>query len=112
MLRNRSRGNLALDGIANVFAGGGFTNGTYTVMTYTGRLGGNLPALGATPAGYTFTVDTNTAGQVNLVVAPPALTNGVPQTNIVASNSINWYQVNVPADADFATNLLSSRVCR
>jgi cellulose 1,4-beta-cellobiosidase len=43
------------------------------LLTYTGTLSGNLPALGMTPAGgYNFTLDTNTAGQVNLIVALPA----------------------------------------
>ena len=100
-------GDLVLGGTGNIIAGGGFTNGTYTLMTYTGGLSGSLPALGATPAGYAFVFDTNTAGQVKLVaLLATILTNGVPQTNIVASNSIAWQQVNVPLNADFATNLL------
>ena len=62
-------GDLVLGGTYNIIAGGGFASGTYTLMTYTGSLGGNLPALGATPAGYTFTIDTNTAGQVSAQAA-------------------------------------------
>ena len=46
-------GNLVLDGTNNITAGDGFTNGTYTLLTYTGNLAGNLPTLGTTPAGYT-----------------------------------------------------------
>jgi hypothetical protein len=38
-------------------------------------------------------------------VPPPVpLTNGA--TNIVEANSINWFIVNVPTNADFATNIL------
>lgn len=63
-------GNLALGGKINIFAGPGFTNGTYALITYTGTLGGNLPTLGSIPAGYDFAFDTNTTGFVNLVVSP------------------------------------------
>lgn len=35
-----------------------------------------------------------------------SLSNAVPQTNNVSANSIQWYQVNVPTNADWATNLL------
>ena len=34
------------------------------------------------------------------------LTNGVPQTNNILPNSVTYYQVNVPTNADFATNQL------
>jgi hypothetical protein len=34
------------------------------------------------------------------------LTNGVPQTNSILAGGIVYYQVNVPANADFATNIL------
>ena len=72
-------GNLALGGTINLTNGPGFGAGTNTLMTYTGTLSGNLPALGATPAGgYNYVLDTNTAGQVNLIVAllaPSAPTN-------------------------------------
>jgi hypothetical protein len=76
------KGNLVLGGTNNIFAGAGFTNGIYTLMTYTGNLDGSLPVLGALPAGYNYAFDTNTAGQVKLVVAPP--TPSAP-TNFVAA---------------------------
>ena len=44
--------NLADGGMVNVIAGAGFTNGTYTLMTYKGTLSGSLPVLGETPAGF------------------------------------------------------------
>jgi polygalacturonase len=63
-------GNLALGGTNHIFAGAGFTNGTYTLMTYAGTLSGAVPTLGTVPAGYNYGFDTNTAGQVKLVVSP------------------------------------------
>ncbi len=66
------KGNLTLGGTNNIYAGNGFTNGTYTLFTYTGVLGGSLPVLGAVPAGFVCNLTTNTAGQVNLIATPPA----------------------------------------
>jgi hypothetical protein len=42
----------------------------------------------------------------HLIPPPPSLTNGVTVTNIVSSNSIVYYSVTVPTNADYATNLL------
>lgn len=63
-------GNLTLDGVLNVSALTGFDVGTYTLFTYTGSLTNNGLDLGTTPGGYTYTVDTGTAGIVNLTVVP------------------------------------------
>ena len=65
-------GSLTLGGTNNIFAGAGFTNGSYTLMSYTGTLSGSLPVLGSVPAGYNYAFDTSTGGQVNLVVTLPA----------------------------------------
>jgi polygalacturonase len=70
--------NLVLGGTINVTNGPGFTNGTYTLLTYAKTLSGSLPALGSTPAGYNYAFDTSIAGLVRLVVtlpAPPAPAN-------------------------------------
>jgi hypothetical protein len=65
-------GSLTLNSTLNIAAGGGFGAGTFTLFSYSGSLSGS-PGLGATPGGpYTYSFDTNTAGQVNLVVALPA----------------------------------------
>ncbi len=40
-----------------------------------------------------------------VVLVPSSPTNG-PDTNIVALGSITWFQINVPTNADFATNIL------
>jgi len=73
-------GNLALGGTINLTNGPGFGTGTNVLLTYTGNLSGTLPTIGTTPSGfgYTYNFDTNTAGQVKLIVtlpAPPAPTN-------------------------------------
>jgi hypothetical protein len=65
------KGSLALGGIVTVAAGPGFTDGTYPLMTYTGSLSGSLPTLGATPLGYSCSLSTATANQINLIVLPP-----------------------------------------
>jgi polygalacturonase len=75
-------GNLALGGTVNVTNGNGFTNGTYTLLTYTGTLSGSAPTLGIKPAGFNYSFDTSAAGQINLIVTPP--TPGVP-ANLTAT---------------------------
>ena len=87
------KGNLTLGGTNNISAGTGFANGVYELLTYTGALDGNLPALSATPAGFICTLNTNTTGQVDLVVTPPL--PGVP-ANLTASGTnlqigLRWF---------------------
>jgi hypothetical protein len=62
-------GNLSLSSTLNITSGGGFGPGTYTLFAYTGSLTGS-PILGSKPAGYNFSLDTNTPKQVNLTVMP------------------------------------------
>jgi polygalacturonase len=66
------RSNLALAGTINVGAGPGFAAGTYTLLSYAGTLTWNSPALaslpGTLPAGYAFSFNTNTPGQVKVLV--------------------------------------------
>jgi polygalacturonase/PKD repeat protein len=65
-------GNLTLGGTLNVTDGGGFTPGTYTLFSYGGALTYNGLTIGSVPnTNFTYTVSTNSAGQVNLVVTPP-----------------------------------------
>jgi hypothetical protein len=88
-------GSLTLGGTNNISAGSGFTNGTYTLMTYTGTLSGNVPALGSAPANFNYSFDTGTAGQIKLVVAglaPPAPAHlSASATNLQIR--LNWYSV-------------------
>jgi polygalacturonase len=85
-------GNLTLGGTNTISAGGGFTNGTYTLMTYTGTLGGSPPVLGSLPAGYNYAFDTSTAGQVNLIVTLLAPTNLVATGSNLVIN-LEWNSV-------------------
>jgi polygalacturonase len=66
-------GNLTLGGTLNITSAGGFGMANYTLFTYTGSLSGNS-TLGATPPGYSYFLNTNTAGQVILVAYSPAPT--------------------------------------
>ena len=71
-------GNLVLSGLLNITDLGGFGAGIYTLMTCGGALSGTLPVIGSKPSGYSVTVNTNTAGQVRLVVqgqTPPVFGN-------------------------------------
>ena len=61
-------GALALGGTLNVTNMAGFGANTYTLFTCGGALSGSLPSIGVMPAGYTGSVNTNTPGQVKLVV--------------------------------------------
>jgi hypothetical protein len=63
-------GNLSLDGTLNVNALPGFDVGTYRLVNYTGSLTGAGLSQGALPAGIVYTIDSATAHQVNLSVAP------------------------------------------
>ncbi len=107
------KGNLTMGGSVNITSGSGFTNGDYTLFTYTGTLSGSLPALGSAPAGYNYAFDTSHAGQVNLDVtsAGPALN----PTNITfhVDGAANELQLSWPADhlgwrLEVQTNSLSS----
>jgi polygalacturonase len=62
------KGNLTLGGTLNISNSGGFTNGTYTLLTYSGTFTYNGLSIGIAPGGFGYTIDTGTVGQVNLVV--------------------------------------------
>jgi polygalacturonase len=62
-------GNLTLGGTLNLTSGGGLGATNYTLFTYTGSLSGGA-TFGATPPGYSYNLNTSTAGQVILVARP------------------------------------------
>jgi polygalacturonase len=62
------RSNLTLSGTLNVTDAGGFTNNSYTLLTYGGTLTYNGVNIGSGPAGYSYLIDTGTVGQVKLAV--------------------------------------------
>jgi hypothetical protein len=76
-------GSLTLGGTVNVTNGPGFAAGAYTLLTYTGSLQGPAPTLGPAPAGFSYSFDTSTFGQVKLDVLS-ALQPAVP-TNLTAT---------------------------
>ncbi len=82
---------LILNGTLNVSRLAGFGAGTYTLVTYGTSLSGVLPAIGSKPSGYTCAVNTNTPGQVRLVVqvqTPPVIGNiTVANGNVVLNGS-------------------------
>lgn len=61
--------NLTLGGTVNVTDGGGFSNTTYTLFTYTGALTYNGLTVGSVPTNFNASVNTSTAGQINLVIS-------------------------------------------
>lgn len=89
-------GNLTLGGTINVVSGPGFGPGTNILMTCAGTMGGTLPALASTPAGFNCALDTSTPRQLRLLVSPsgPSLS---PVTLAAQSNgtqlTLSW-----PAD--------------
>jgi fibronectin-binding autotransporter adhesin len=65
-------GDLTLDGTLNIADLGGFSSGTYLLMTYSGTLTDNGLLVGTVPGGLSASIDTSTAGQVYLVVPEPS----------------------------------------
>lgn len=64
-------GSLTASGTLNISDGGGLTNTSYTLITYGGGLTYNGLTLGTAPTtNFTFTINTNTAGQIKLDVIP------------------------------------------
>jgi autotransporter-associated beta strand protein len=63
-------GDLVLGGQLNITNTGGFGVGIYTLFTYGGTLTPGSLAVAAAPAGYNYSLNTNTPGVVQLVVAP------------------------------------------
>ena len=61
-----------MKGTLNIASAAGFTATNYVLFTYTGTLT-NVPALGTTPMvnSYIYRLDTNTVGQVKLIVTAP-----------------------------------------
>ncbi len=86
-------GNLTLGGTVNATNAAGFAPGTYTLLGYSGALGGTFPTLGAAPAGHTYNFDTNTVGQVKLKVGP-----SLTPVNLISQSSASQLTLSWPAD--------------
>jgi hypothetical protein len=59
---------LTLDGILNIIEGTGFGAGTYRLINYSRTLVDNGLVIGTAPAGFSYSIDVATEGEVNLVV--------------------------------------------
>ena len=99
-------GDLALNSLLNVTNGNGFGPGAYALFNYGGGLSG-APVLSATPAGHSwlYSLDTNTAGRVNFIVAtppPPVF------TNVTLVNGSNLILSGVGGTTNFSYLVLSS----
>jgi autotransporter-associated beta strand protein len=75
-------GNLTLDGLLNITNTGGFGTGIYTLFTYGEALTMNGVSVVSAPAGFVYSISTNTPGQINLIVSRP-------QFNLIAISSGN-----------------------
>ena len=75
-------GNLTLGGTLDLNDAGGLTTGVYRLVTYNGALTYNGMMIGTTPTGNPYIVDTNTAGQVNLIVVPLPSTIAIGAGNL------------------------------
>jgi fibronectin-binding autotransporter adhesin len=86
-------GALSLNGVLNVTNGPGFGPGTYTLFTYNPANGFSFSGLtlNSLPAGYGYSINTATPGQVKLVVSattPPAIGNaGISGGKLVFSGT-------------------------
>ncbi|MES2755139.1 MAG: autotransporter-associated beta strand repeat-containing protein, partial [Pseudomonadota bacterium] len=103
-------GNLTLDGTLNVNDIGGFGEGVYRLLNYTGTLTDNGLVVGTTPVGANapFAIQTSVATQINLIYGVPAPTtiqfwdgadftgNGVVDggTGSWTNNQPNWTDAN------------------
>ena len=102
------KGNLNLGGNVIITASGGFTNGTYPLISYTGTLGGTLPTVSSVPFGYSCAFDTGTSGLIKLTVTNassqiPSTPTGVSATAANALVNLSWSAVPT------ATNYLVQR---
>ena len=76
---------LTLAGTLNVTNLAGFGVGAYTLFTYGGALSLGTVTLGTKPAGYNYSIYTNTPGAVKLIVAPTT----PPKFGAVSLNGTN-----------------------
>ena len=98
------RSNLFFDGIFNFTAGAGFTNGSFTIFTYSNTLTWGAPSNASAPSGYIYSFDTNTAGQIKLIASllntAPSLT-AISNRTVIAGTTINFTNTasdtNIPA---------------
>ncbi len=84
-------GDLTFGGTLNITNLSGFGVGAYTLFTYGGGLSLGHLTFGAKPAGYNYSINTEAAGQIKLIVAPTTPPNfgklTVSGTNLLFSGT-------------------------
>ena len=96
--------NLTLTGTLNVSNAGGFGAGTYTLFTYGKTLTYNGLSMGVVPAGYNYSIDIGTAGQVKLVVTSLLTPFEQWQTNYFGSTTNPLAAADADPDGDGMSN--------
>jgi autotransporter-associated beta strand protein len=94
-------GDLTLGGTLEIANSGGFGPGTYTLITYGGTLTAGTLLVTDAPAGYYYSISTNTPGQIKLIVTPPPQPPTAPSG--LAATTMGTSQIGL-AWADNSTN--------
>ena len=97
-------GNLTVNSTLNITNAAGFTATNYTLFTYTGSLGGH-PVLGTTPTGftnYTYSLNTDTAGEIIFVVSAPPLITTQPTDQAVTVGRSSSFTAVASGSAPFS----------
>lgn len=107
--------NLNLSGVMNITDGAGFGIGTYTLINYGGTLSGSTPWIASKPSGYDCTLDTNTPGQINLIVSvppsPPLAPSGLNATAVSDSQvNLAWTDNSTNETAFFIERSINNSV--
>ncbi len=102
-------GDLTVGGTLEITNSGGFATGNYVLITYGGALTAGPLLVTSAPAGYDYTVSTNTPGQIKLLVTLPPPAPIAPSG--LAATTISSSQINL-AWVDNSTNENSFRIER
>jgi autotransporter-associated beta strand protein/T5SS/PEP-CTERM-associated repeat protein len=88
-------GNLTIAGTLNITNAGGYGSGVYHVFEYGGTLTDNGLTIGSQPPGFTTSINTTSAHQVNLTVfADPTATQFWQGASVPVGGSGTWNAVN------------------
>jgi hypothetical protein len=106
-------GNLTLAGTINIADLGGYTNGSYTALTYTGAFVNNGVTIVGAPAGQSVVVDATTPGSVLLRTLNgslyPAAAESIPMS-LASSLSLEWIEMVGATNYDVFLGTISNSV--
>ncbi|TAK96714.1 MAG: hypothetical protein EPO07_14265, partial [Verrucomicrobia bacterium] len=94
-------GHLRLSGAFDITDAGGFGPGTYNLISYGSTISNAGVFIASAPVGYDYSINTNTPGQINLVVTTPPLPPAAPSG--LAATPVSPTQINL-AWTDNSTN--------